>query len=99
MFSQPGESSEGEEKNERKKMDTRVALIGIVVEDKNSVMHLNTLLHEYSSYIIGRMGVPYHKKDICIISVALDAPQEVISALSGKLGMLPGVSTKTIYSK
>lgn len=80
-------------------MNTRVALIGIVVEDKSSAMHLNTLLHEYSSYIIGRMGVPYHKKEIGIISVALDAPQEVISALSGKLGMLPGVSTKTIYSK
>ncbi len=80
-------------------METRVALIGIVVEDMNSVMELNNILHEYSPYIIGRMGLPYREKDISIISVAVDAPQDVISALSGKLGMLAGISTKTVYSK
>ncbi len=80
-------------------MDTRVALIGIVVEKPDSVMLLNTLLHEYSAYIIGRMGIPYHKRNISIISVALDAPQDIISALSGKLGRLDGISTKTVYSK
>ncbi len=80
-------------------MNTRVALIGIVVENTDSVMPLNTLLHEYSAYIIGRMGIPYHKREISIISVALDAPQDIISALSGKLGQLDGISTKTIYSK
>ena len=80
-------------------MDTRVALIGIVVEKPDSVMLLNTLLPEYSAYIIGRMGIPYHKRNISIISVALDAPQDIISALSGKLGRLDGISTKTVYSK
>lgn len=80
-------------------METRVALIGIVVEDMNSVIELNNILHEYSPYIIGRMGLPYREKNISIISVAVDAPQDVISALSGKLGMLAGISTKTVYSK
>ena len=80
-------------------METRVSLIGIVVEDMNSVMELNNILHEYSPYIIGRMGLPYREKNISIISVAVDAPQDVISALSGKLGMLAGISTKTVYSK
>jgi putative iron-only hydrogenase system regulator len=80
-------------------MNTRVALIGIVVESHESINRLNELLHEYSNYIIGRMGLPYPKRDISIISVAIDAPQDEISALSGKLGMLPGISTKTIYSK
>lgn len=79
-------------------METRVALIGIVVEDFSSVEKLNEILHEYSSYIIGRMGIPYEKKKISIISVAIDAPNDLISALSGKLGMLDGISTKTIYS-
>lgn len=80
-------------------METRVALIGIVVENLNSVEKLNGLLHEYSKYIIGRMGIPYEKKGVSIISVALDAPQDVISALSGKLGMIDGVTAKTIYSR
>lgn len=80
-------------------MDTRVALIGIVVENPDSVMSLNTLLHEYGAYIVGRMGIPYHKRNIGIISVAVDAPQDIISALAGKLGRLDGVSTKTVYSK
>ena len=80
-------------------METKIALIGIVVENPESVMKLNTLLHEYGEYIIGRMGIPYKKREISIISVALDAPQDTINALSGKLGRLDGVSTKTIYSK
>ena len=80
-------------------METRVALIGIIVEDESSVASLNDLLHQYAPYIIGRMGIPYREKGISLISVALDAPQPVISALSGKLGMLPGVRTKTLYSK
>ena len=75
------------------------ALIGIIVEDELSVARLNEILHEYRRYIIGRMGVPYREKDISIISIAIDAEQSVISALSGKLGALEGVSTKTIYSK
>ena len=80
-------------------METRVALIGVIVENYDSVEKLNNILHLYSKYIIGRMGVPYPKKGISIISIAMDAPADEISALSGKLGMLPGVSTKTIYSK
>ncbi len=80
-------------------METRVALIGIIIENPESVEEMNSLLHEYSSYIIGRMGVPYREKGISIISVVMDAPMNKISSLSGKLGMLDGVSTKTIYSK
>ncbi|WP_294351161.1 TM1266 family iron-only hydrogenase system putative regulator [uncultured Clostridium sp.] len=80
-------------------MDTRIALIGVIVEDKKSVEKLNSILHEYGEYIIGRMGIPYKEKKVSIISIVVDAPNNVISALSGKLGMLPGVSTKTIYSK
>lgn len=80
-------------------IQTRIALIGILVEDKSHICELNELLTQYSSYIIGRMGLPYREKDISIISIAIDAPQDVISALSGKLGMLPGISSKTIYAK
>ncbi|MCI8711601.1 MAG: iron-only hydrogenase system regulator [Ruminococcus sp.] len=80
-------------------MDTRIALVGIVLNSHDSVDELNHLLSQYGQYIIGRMGIPYREKDLSIISVALDAPGDVISALSGKLGMLPGVSTKTIYAK
>ena len=79
-------------------MGTRVAVIGIIVEDPNSVDHLNEILHEFGSYIIGRMGIPYREKGISIISIAIDAPQDVISALAGKVGNLPGVSAKTAYS-
>ncbi len=79
--------------------ETRVALIGIVVENPASVEKLNAILHEYRRYVIGRMGLPYHPRDISIISVAVDAPNQIISALSGKLGMLDGVNTKTVYSK
>lgn len=79
-------------------MQTRVAVIGIIVEDPNSVEGLNALLHEYGSYIVGRMGVPYRERGINIISVAVDAPSDVISALTGKIGNLAGVSSKTAYS-
>lgn len=80
-------------------MQTRVAIVGIIVEDSNSVEKLNSILHDYGDYIIGRMGLPYRQKGISIISIAVDAPQDTISALSGKLGKLPGISTKTLYSK
>lgn len=78
--------------------EKRVALIGIVIEDPASVERMNAVLHAYREYIIGRMGLPYREKNISIISVAVDAPNSVISALSGKIGMLEGVSTKTVYS-
>ena len=80
-------------------METRIALIGIIVEDTRSAEKINHLLSTYGEYIIGRMGVPYREKGISIISVSIDAPNDIISALSGKLGMLPGVSSKTIYAK
>lgn len=79
-------------------METRVALIGMIVENEASVAALNDLLHQYAPYIIGRMGVPYRARGVNIISVALDAPQDAIAALSGKLGRLEGVSAKTQYS-
>ncbi len=80
-------------------MESRVAVISIVVENFSSVEKLNAILHEYGSYIIGRMGIPYHKRNISIMSVALDAPADVINTISGRLGMLEGVNAKTIYSK
>ncbi len=80
-------------------METKIALVGIVVEDTSSVAKLNEILHQYGEYIIGRMGIPHRDRGISIISVALDAPADIISALSGKLGNLRGVSSKTIYSK
>ena len=79
-------------------MDTRIALIGIIVENEECVEQLNRLLSEYGEYIIGRMGIPYRKKEINIISVAIDAPQDIINALSGKIGRLNGISAKTVYS-
>ena len=79
-------------------MTTRVAMISIVVEKPDHIEDVNQILHEYSSYIIGRMGIPYREKGINIISIAIDAPQDMISALSGKIGRLNGVSTKTAYS-
>lgn len=79
-------------------MQTRVAVMSIIVENGEAVESLNALLHEYGEFIIGRMGIPYRKRGVNIISVALDAPQNTISALSGKVGSLPGVSVKTAYS-
>ena len=80
-------------------METRVAVISIIVEDENAAIALNDILHSYNKYIIGRMGIPYRQKNISIISLAVDAPQDVISALSGKIGWLDGVSAKTAYSR
>jgi len=77
--------------------DTRPAVISIIVEDKESVEKLNALLHEYSEYIIGRMGVPYRKKNISIISIAMDAEQDVINTLAGKLGRIQGITAKAVY--
>ena len=79
-------------------METRVALIGIIVENSESTAQLNALLHDAGLYIIGRMGLPYRQKNVNIICVAVDAPQNIISAMSGKLGLLAGVNTKTVYS-
>jgi len=79
-------------------METRVAVVGIVVEDPDSVEKLNAILHEYSHYIIGRMGVPYRVRGISVISIALDAPNDAISSLAGRIGNLQGVSAKTAYS-
>ncbi len=79
-------------------METRIAVIGIVVENSDSAEKLNEILHDYGKYIIGRMGIPYREKNINIISIAVDAPQDVISAMSGKIGKLDGVSAKTAYS-
>ena len=79
-------------------METRVAVMSMIVEAPDSVERLNGILHEYGEYIIGRMGIPYRKRKISIISVALDAPQNTIASLAGKLGSLSGVSVKTAYS-
>ncbi len=78
-------------------METRIAVIGIVVEVEDSVEILNEILHEYRHYIIGRMGIPYPKKGVSVISIAVDAPQSTISALTGKIGKLSGISSKTAY--
>ena len=80
-------------------METRVAVMSIIVEDVNSAEQINAILHTYGEYIIGRMGIPYRDRGVNIISVVLDGPSEQINALSGKLGMLPGVSAKTLYAK
>lgn len=80
-------------------MDTRVAVISIIIEDRQAVQEMNAILHQYADYIIGRMGIPYRAKGINIISVAVDAPLDVINALSGRIGRLPGVSAKAAYSK
>lgn len=80
-------------------METRVAVIGIIVEDTESVEPLNALLHAYRDFIFGRTGIPHRERGINVISIFMDAPQDVISALSGKIGRLSGVSAKTAYSK
>lgn len=80
-------------------MDTRIALIGIIVTSHESIQELNSLLSEYGSYIVGCMGIPYREKQVSIISIVIDAPNDVINSLSGKIGMLPGLNTKTVYSK
>ena len=80
-------------------METRVALLGIIVENTEEIERLNRILHDYAEYIIGRMGIPYIRKQMNIISIVLDAPEEQISALAGKIGMLRGISSKVIYGK
>lgn len=80
-------------------MSTRVAVIAIIIENSESAEGVNNILHNYRQYIIGRMGIPYREKGINIISVAVDAPEQEITALSGKIGRLKGVSAKTAYSK
>ena len=80
-------------------MEHRVALLGLVVENADSVEALNSLLHDYQEYIVGRMGLPYRQRGVNIISIVLDAPANAISTLSGKAGMLPGVTAKAIYAK
>ena len=79
-------------------METRVAVMSIIVENGDAVEKINGILHEHGEFIIGRMGIPYRKRKVSIISIALDAPQNTISALAGKIGTLPGVSVKTAYS-
>ena len=81
-----------------KNMETRIAVMGIIVEDTDSVEALNAVLHNYGSYIIGRMGIPYRDRSLNIVSIAIDAPQDVISSMAGKIGNLNGVSVKTAYS-
>ena len=79
-------------------MDSRVAVMSIIIENLNAVEQVNAVLHEYGEYIIGRMGIPYRQRKISIISIALDAPQDTISALSGRIGKMSGVSVKTSFS-
>lgn len=80
-------------------MEKRIAILGIIVEKEDSVERVNELLHDYREYIIGRMGMPYRERKISVISIVMDAGNDVVSALSGKLGMLDGVSAKAVYSK
>lgn len=80
-------------------METRVAIISIIVEDTDSTEQLNSIIHDYSRYVVGRMGIPYRERGINIISLVIDAPQNEISTLSGKIGRLPGVTSKTAYAK
>jgi putative iron-only hydrogenase system regulator len=80
-------------------METRLALVGIILENKESTPQLNAILHEYADYIVGRMGIPNIKERMSVISIVIDAPEKVTSALAGKIGMLPHVSVTTMYSK
>ena len=80
-------------------METRIAIIGIIVEDVDATGDVNEILHDYGMYILGRMGLPYREKNLNIISIAIDAPTDVINQIAGKLGKISGVSVKTMYSK
>ena len=80
-------------------MDSRVSVISIIIKDEEAAVTVNELLHEFRNYIVGRMGIPYRQTEVSIISVVLDAPGDVTSSLSGKLGMLKGVSAKTLTAK
>ena len=93
VLCQPWKTTRMEEK-----MDTRPAIIAVIIEDNESVKEFNAILHEYAEYVIGRMGIPYRTKGINIISVAVDAPQDVTSSMAGRIGRLKGVTAKTVYS-
>ena len=80
-------------------METRIAMIGIIVENIDSTGEINDILHDYSMYIIGRMGIPYRERNLNIISIALDAPSDIINTMAGRIGKVSGVSAKTMYSK
>lgn len=80
-------------------METRIAVLGIIVENTDATDQLNRILHDYSAYIVGRLGIPYRKRGLSVISIIIDAPADAISALTGKLGMLEGVSAKALYAK
>lgn len=80
-------------------MGEKIAVVAIIVSDVDSVEKINALLHEFGSYIIGRMGIPYKEKGVNVISIVMDAPQEIINSLSGKLGMIKGVSSKVLTTK
>ena len=80
-------------------METRIAIIGIIVNNSDSAEKINSVLHDYGQYIIGRMGIPYRERRLSVISIIMDAPNDVIGAASGKLGMIPDVTVKTVYSK
>lgn len=80
-------------------MESRIAVVGIIVENPESTEKINGILHEYSKYIIGRMGIPHPRRDLSVISVVIDGPANMISAMSGKLGMIKDVSIKTVYAK
>jgi len=80
-------------------MENKIAVLAIIVTDKNSVEKINSLLHAYGDYVIGRQGIPYKQRELNVITLVLDAPQEIINSLSGKLGMLDGVSSKVLTTK
>ena len=78
---------------------TRIAALSIIVEDVEKTEELNRVIHEYAEYIVGRMGIPYRQRNVSIISLVMDAPQNVISTFSGKIGRIPGITAKTAYAK
>ena len=87
------------EKAKEDDMENKVVVVSIIVRDEQAAAVVNDLLHEYRQYIVGRMGIPYRQRNVSIISVVMDAPGDVTSALSGKLGMQPGVTAKTLTAK
>ena len=80
-------------------MDNKIAVVATVVSNEDSVSRVNEIFHAYSKYVLGRLGIPHRERGVCIISVVLDAPQEVLSGLSGKLGMIDGVTSKVMITK
>ena len=80
-------------------MENRLAVVAVIVSDDKAVEKVNSILHDFSGYIIGRLGIPYKQKDICVITLVIDAPQEKINSLSGKLGMIEGVNSKVMLTK